>query len=67
MKSKFITVLLIFSLFGETFAQVYSDKVVGAKNEELADSIKKSDYPYLDKYEKVTNYNILLHYSNLIE
>lgn len=46
MKSKFITVLLIFSLFGETFAQVYSDKVVGAKNEELADSIKKSDYPY---------------------
>ena len=28
---------------------------------------KKIDYPYLDKYEKVTDYNILFHYSNLVE
>lgn len=28
---------------------------------------KKIDYPYLDKYNKVTDYNILLHYSNLVE
>lgn len=46
MKTSFITVILIFILLGNTFAQVYSDKVVGAKNEELSDSIKKSDYPY---------------------
>lgn len=47
MKSKFISVVLIIFLFGKTFAQVYTDKVVGAKNEELADSIKKSEYPYV--------------------
>ena len=28
---------------------------------------KKIDYPYLDKYEKITDYNILFHYSNLVE
>lgn len=28
---------------------------------------KKIDYPYLDKYTKVTDYNILFHYSNLVE
>jgi hypothetical protein len=47
MKSKLITILLILFLSVKTFAQVYTDKVVGAKNEELADSIKKSEYPYL--------------------
>jgi hypothetical protein len=46
MKSKLSTIFLIFFLFGKTFAQVYTDKVVGAKNEELVDSIKKSEYPY---------------------
>lgn len=29
-----------------TFAQVFSNKEVGKKNAELADSLKKSDYPY---------------------
>ncbi len=29
------------------FGQVYSDKVVGKKNTELADSIKASEYPYI--------------------
>jgi hypothetical protein len=47
MKSKLITVLLIFFLFGKTFAQVYTDKVVGAKNEALKDSLIASEYPYL--------------------
>lgn len=28
---------------------------------------KKIDYPYLDKYNKITDYNILFHYSNLVE
>ena len=46
MKSKLVTILLIFFLTVNTFAQVYTDKVVGAKNEELVDSIKKSEYPY---------------------
>lgn len=27
----------------------------------------KANYPYLDNYSKITDYNILLHYSNLIE
>lgn len=29
------------------FSQVYSDKVVGKKNADLADSIKASEYPYI--------------------
>jgi len=30
----------------QTFAQVFTNKEVGKKNEELVDSLKKSDYPY---------------------
>lgn len=30
----------------QTFAQVFTNKEVGKKNQELADSLKKSDYPY---------------------
>ena len=33
-------------LFTNLSAQVYSDKVVGKKNADLADSLKQSDYPY---------------------
>src|SRR5688572_4548002 len=29
------------------FGQVYSNKVVGKKNAELIDSLKKSEYPYI--------------------
>jgi hypothetical protein len=47
MKSKLIIAFLIFSMFGKTFAQVYTNKVVGAKNEELIDSLKASEYPYV--------------------
>lgn len=40
---------------------LYLDKEISEIN------YKKQNYPYLDKYEKITDYNILLHYSNLIE
>ena len=37
-------VFLIISL--QTFGQVYTDKVVGKKNEQLKDSLKVEEYPY---------------------
>lgn len=43
--SKIITVFLLL-ISVENFAQVYSDKVVGKKNENLKDSLKIADYPY---------------------
>lgn len=45
---KYLNIFLFFMLFlnRQTFAQVYSDKVVGEKNESVIDSLKKSDYPY---------------------
>lgn len=42
----YITTLLVITLCTHSFAQVYSNKEVGKKNQELADSLKKSDYPY---------------------
>lgn len=47
MKSTLVTIVLIIFTFVETFAQVYTDKVVGKKNEALKDSLEKSEYPYL--------------------
>lgn len=47
MKRKFLTVFLIFPVFVQSFAQVYTDKVVGKKNEALKDSLVVSEYPYL--------------------
>jgi hypothetical protein len=41
-----ITVLSFF-LSPMVFAQVYTNKEVGKKNEKLADSLKKSEYPYV--------------------
>jgi hypothetical protein len=43
---KLIAVLVL--LFGSvmSFGQVFTNKEVGKKNESLADSLKKSDYPY---------------------
>lgn len=38
----FVSLLLAF----HTFGQVYTDKVVGKKNEELKDSLKVKKYPY---------------------
>ena len=38
----------IFALgIAPVFGQVYSDKIVGKKNTELADSLKASEYPYI--------------------
>lgn len=38
--------ILLFSASTSLFAQVFSNKEVGRKNQELADSLKKSEYPY---------------------
>lgn len=46
--SKTIGILLLATCMTSTsFAQVYSNMEVGKKNEELSDSLKKSDYPYI--------------------
>jgi hypothetical protein len=46
MKNIF-TLLLISSLFvSQIFGQVYTNKVVGAKNESLKDSLETTEYPY---------------------
>jgi hypothetical protein len=42
----FFLVVLIIGLT-PVFGQVYSDKVVGKKNAEVADSLKASEYPYI--------------------
>lgn len=49
MKSKQSVLMLIVFLFfaGITNAQVYTNKEVGKKNKELADSLKKSEYNYV--------------------
>jgi hypothetical protein len=39
--------ILFFSIIMQTNSQVFTDKLIGQKNEELADSLKKSEYPYL--------------------
>jgi hypothetical protein len=46
MKCKLAVLLLIFSLSSQSFGQVYTNKVVGKKNESLIDSIKAKPYPY---------------------
>jgi hypothetical protein len=40
-----LTALLLLNM--QVFSQVYSDKVVGDKNQAKADSIKASHWPYL--------------------
>jgi len=46
---KIITLLIISFLFigSYSFSQVYTNKIVGAKNQALKDSIEKTEYPYL--------------------
>jgi hypothetical protein len=46
MKNLIITFFLIFSLVLQTLGQVYTNKVVGRKNEALKDSIIAEPYPY---------------------
>lgn len=45
MKTLLLTLLLCYTLTG--WAQVFSNKEVGKKNQELADSLKHTDYPYV--------------------
>jgi hypothetical protein len=44
---RFIVYLFIFASASRTFAQVYSDKVVGKKHAARSDSIKSTEYPYM--------------------
>jgi hypothetical protein len=46
MKKTAFLILMCFTLITETFSQVYTNKVVGVKNEALKDSIESLDYPY---------------------
>jgi hypothetical protein len=46
MKNLLSLLLIIFCLFTEALGQVYTNKVVGKKNEALIDSIKAKPYPY---------------------
>ena len=46
MKSLLISVILILCMISLTTGQVYTNKVVGAKNEALKDSIIAKPYPY---------------------
>ena len=45
---KYFLTIVVFSMFSvcQTFGQVYTNKVVGAKNETLKDSLKVAEYPY---------------------
>jgi hypothetical protein len=43
----YIQLFCLFLLSSQTVAQVYSDKIVGEKNEALSDSLKLSKYPYV--------------------
>jgi hypothetical protein len=46
MRLKILAFSITLLSFASLQAQVFSDKVVGKKNQEAADSIKKTDYPY---------------------
>lgn len=46
MRTFTIFVLISILVVNQAWSQVYSDKVAGKKNQEHADSLKKSEYPY---------------------
>lgn len=46
MKKNQLIYILVFFLSIQSYSQVYTDKVVGKKNEALKDSLKISEYPY---------------------
>lgn len=62
-----ICLLLVWCVLStnHAFAQVYSDKVIGKNNEEISDSIKTSEYPYVLPVwgEKATKLGFELPYS----
>ena len=47
MKKILLALTIAFVFVIQTFGQVYTNKEVGKKNQELADSLKKSEYPYI--------------------
>jgi hypothetical protein len=47
MKRFLLLILTVILITGVLEAQVYSNKVVGEKNQALTDSLKKTEYPYL--------------------
>ncbi len=46
MKTTFFALILALIVANQSFAQVYTNKEVGKKNETLVDSLKVSEYPY---------------------
>ncbi|HWR94702.1 MAG TPA: hypothetical protein VN192_05845 [Flavobacterium sp.] len=46
MKKNKLIFLLVFFISIQTYSQVFTDKVVGEKNEVLKDSLKTTEYPY---------------------
>ena len=46
MRYLILVILIMFCLVGQTPGQVYTNKIVGAKNEALKDSIMAKPYPY---------------------
>lgn len=46
MKNNTLAFLIIVFLSFQTYSQVYTDKIVGKKNEAVIDSLKTSEYPY---------------------
>ncbi|PKB16508.1 hypothetical protein [Flavobacterium sp. 5] len=65
MINKPLLVLLFLLISATSFSQVYSDKIVGKKNEALLDSIKEAPYPYVLPIlgEKATKKGFHLPYS----
>ena len=65
MKNNRLILLVVFFLSVPIFAQVYTDKVVGKKNETIVDSLKVAEYPYSLPIwgEKVTQKGYQLPYS----
>jgi hypothetical protein len=46
MKNFLIILVISMFIFSQTFGQVYTNKVVGTKNEALKDSLEVTEYPY---------------------
>ena len=47
MKKYAVLIIILFSLTVSGLSQVYTNKPVGEKNEELIDSLKSTEYPYV--------------------
>ena len=65
MKNNRVFLLIVIFLSIQTFAQVYTDKVVGKKNAAVLDSLKTAEYPYVLPIlgEKATQKGFNLPYS----